>query len=65
MERFPKPDTALRKLTRQSDPSALIRAMSRVHRYSAQLNTESFEALQLQLEKSNAFSDSEDDILMF
>ena len=56
---------ALRKFTRQSDPTALIRAMSRVHRFSAQLQTENFETLQLQLERANAFSDSEDKILRF
>ena len=56
---------ALRKFTRQSDPTTLIRALSRVYRFSAQLQTENFEALQLQLERANAFSDSEDKILRF
>lgn len=56
---------ALRKLTRQGDPTALIRAMSRVHRFSSQLATEDFDTLKLQLERSNAFSDSEEDILRF
>ena len=56
---------SLRKLTRQGDPTALIRAMSRVHRFSSQLATEDFDTLKLQLERSNAFSDSEEDILRF
>ena len=56
---------ALRKLTRQSDPMVLIRAMSRVRQFSAQLNAEDFSTLQLQLERSNAFSDAEEDILRF
>ena len=56
---------ALRKLTRQSDPSALIRALSRVQLFSSQLQTANFETLKIQLEQSNAFSDSEEDILRF
>lgn len=56
---------ALRKLTRQSDPSALIRALSRVRLFSSQLQTDNFENLKLQLEHANAFSDSEEDILRF
>ena len=56
---------ALRKLTRQSDPSALIRALSRVQKFSSQLLTGDFETLKLQLERANAFSDSEEDILRF
>ena len=56
---------ALRKLTRQSDPSALIRALSRVQKFSSQLQTDDFETLKLQLERANAFSDSEEDILKF
>jgi len=56
---------ALRKLTRQSDPSALIRALSRVRLFSSQLQTANFETLKIQLEQSNAFSDSEEDILRF
>ena len=56
---------ALRKLTRQSDPSVLIRAMSRIRLFSSQLRAEDFDTMQLQLERSNAFSDSEEDILRF
>lgn len=56
---------ALRKLTRQSDPSALIHALSRVRLFSSQLQTDDFETLKLQLEHANAFSDSEEDILRF
>ena len=56
---------ALRKMTRQSDPSVLIRAMSRVRLFSAQLQTDDFEAMKAQLERAKAFSDSEEDILRF
>lgn len=56
---------ALRKLTRHSDPSVLIRAISRVRQFSSQLQAEDFDTMQLQLERSNAFSDSEEDILKF
>ena len=56
---------ALRRLTRQSDPTALIRAINRVRLFSAQLHSEDFEAMQLQLDRANAFSDSEEDILRF
>ena len=56
---------ALRKLTRQNDPSVLIRAMNRVRLFSSQLHAEDFDTIQLQLERSNAFSDSEEDILRF
>ena len=56
---------ALRKLTRQSDPTVLIRAMNRVRLFSAQLQTDDFETMKNQLEHANAFSDSEEDILRF
>ena len=56
---------ALRKLTRQSDPTVLIRAINRVRLFSSRLHAEDFDAMQLQLERSNAFSDSEEDILRF
>ena len=56
---------ALRKLTRQSDPTALIRAINRVRLFSSQLQTDDFETMKLQLERANAFSDSEEDILRF
>lgn len=56
---------ALRKLTRQNDPNVLIKAMSRVRDFSAQLKKSDFEAMQHQLEKAKAFSDMEEDILLF
>ena len=56
---------ALRKLTRQNDPNVLIKAMSRVRDFSAQLKKADFEAMQHQLEKAKAFSDMEEDILLF
>lgn len=56
---------ALRKLTRQSDPAVLIRAINRVRLFSSQLQTDDFETMKFQLERANAFSDSEEDILRF
>ena len=56
---------ALRKLSRQSDPTALIRAINRVRLFSSQLQTDDFETMKSQLERANAFSDSEEDILRF
>ena len=56
---------ALRKLTRQSDPTALIRAINRVRLFSSHLQTDDFETMKSQLERANAFSDSEEDILRF
>lgn len=56
---------ALRRLTQQNDPEVLIKAMVRVRDFSAQLQKSDFEAMQLQLENAKAFSDSEDDILLF
>lgn len=56
---------ALRKLTRQSDPTALIRAVNRVRLFSSKLQADDFEVMQLQLERANAFSDAEEDILRF
>ena len=56
---------ALRKLTRQDDPSVLVKAMDRVRRFSATLQADNFDVMKLQLERANAFSDSEEDILRF
>jgi len=56
---------ALRKLTRQDDPSVLVKAMNRVRRFSATLQADDFDIMKLQLERANAFSDSEEDILRF
>ena len=56
---------ALRKLTRQDDPTVLVRAMDRVRRFSATLQADDFDVMKLQLERANAFSDSEEDILRF
>lgn len=56
---------ALRKLTRQDDPSVIIRAMDRVRHFSATLHADDFDVMKLQLDRANAFSDSEEDILRF
>ena len=51
---------ALRRLTRQNDPTALLHAMNRVRIFSSKLQAEDFDALRQQLERANAFSDSEE-----
>lgn len=56
---------ALRKLTRQKNPEVLIKSMSKLREFCAQLHTSDFDSLKLQLEKAQAFSDSEEDILIF
>lgn len=56
---------ALRRLTRKSDPSVLIRAISRVRQFSANITGDDFEATRKYLESSNAFKESEGYILRF
>ena len=56
---------ALRRLTRQNDPDVLIKAMLRVRDFSAQLQKSDFEVMKHQLEEAKAFSDMEEDILLF
>lgn len=56
---------ALRKLTRQSDPTVLLRAMNRVRFFSSKLQADDFDSMKAQLDRANAFSDSEEDILRF
>lgn len=46
---------ALRKLSRQREPDAYIRMLSRAHEFSATIVNEDMDEMQSQLEKSNAF----------
>lgn len=56
---------ALRRLTRKGDPSVIIRAISRVRQFSANIIGEDFNATREYLEKCNAFKESEGYILRF
>lgn len=56
---------ALRRLTRQGDPTVIIRAMSRVRRFSANIVGDDFETTEQYLETCNAFKDEEGYILRF
>ena len=56
---------ALRRLTRKSDPSVLIRAISRVRQFSANITGDDFEATRKYLEGCNAFKESDGYILRF
>ena len=56
---------ALRRLTRRGDPSVIIRAMSRVRRFSANIIGDDFDATRLYLERCNAFKDGDGYILRF
>ncbi len=56
---------ALRRLTRRSDPSVLIRAISRVRQFSANIQGDDFEATREYLEQCNAFKDGDGYILRF
>ena len=56
---------ALRRLTRKSDPSVLIRAIQRVRQFSAQITGDDFEQTRKYLEECNAFKDGDGYILKF
>ena len=56
---------ALRRLTRRGDPSVLIRAMSRVRQFSANITGDDFETTRNYLEKCNTFKDGDGYILRF
>lgn len=56
---------ALRRLTRRGDPSVIIRAMSRVWQFSANIAGDDFEAVRRYLEDCNAFKDGDGYILRF
>lgn len=54
---------ALRRLTRRNDPSVLIRAISRVRQFSANIQGDDFDATRNYLEQCNAFKDADGYIL--
>ena len=56
---------SLRRLTRRSEPSVFIRAISRVREFSANITGDDFEETKAYLEKCNAFKEGEDYILRF
>ncbi len=56
---------ALRRLTRRNDPTVLIRAMSRVRQFSANIQGDDFEVTRNYLERCNAFKDADGYILKF
>ena len=56
---------ALRKLTRNGDPTVLIDAMRRLQEFSTHLKAEDFDQLKFTLERSNAFCDDDSRILRF
>ena len=53
----------IRKLTRRNDPSVLIRAISRVRQFSANIQGDDFDATRNYLEQYNAFKDADGYIL--
>lgn len=56
---------ALRRLTRKGDPSVVIRALSRVRQFSANIIGDNFEVTRKYLESCNAFKDGDGYILRF
>ena len=56
---------ALRRLTRKGDPSVIIRAMSRVRQFSANITGDDFNATKVYLEQCQAFKDGDGHILKF
>ncbi len=56
---------ALRRLTRRGDPSVMLRAMSRVRQFSANIVGDDFENTRRYLEGCNAFKDGDGYILRF
>jgi len=56
---------ALRRLTRKGDPSVIVRAMSRVRQFSANITGDDFEETKAYLEHCFAFKDGDGYILRF
>ena len=56
---------ALRKLTRSSDPSVYIKMLQRAQKFSSQLDASDILNLETQLEKTNAFKESDETVLKF
>lgn len=55
----------LRRLTRKGDPSVIIKAISRVRQFSANIIGDNFEETRRYLEATNAFKDGDEYILRF
>lgn len=55
----------LRRLTRRGDPSVLIKALSRVRLFSANIVGDDFDQTRRYLEQTNAFKDGDEYILRF
>ncbi|MEH2791918.1 hypothetical protein V7T18_14850 [Segatella copri] len=55
----------MRRLTRKSDPSVIIKAISRVRQFSANIIGKDFEETRRYLEGTNAFKDGDEYILRF
>ena len=56
---------ALRRLTRRNDPSVLLRDMSRVRKFSANITGDNFEETRQYLDRCNAFKEEDGYILRF
>lgn len=56
---------ALRRLTRRGEPSVIIRALSRVRGFSANITGDDFDSTRQYLEECNAFKDGDGYILRF
>ena len=56
---------ALRRLTRKRDPSVIIRAISRVRQFSANIKGDDFDATRTYLDQCHAFKDNDGYILKF
>lgn len=56
---------ALRRLTRQQDPSVYIRMLQRAHEFSAAITGEDWNAMKNMLLKWNAFKNSDEAALKF
>lgn len=55
----------LRKLTKQREPQAFIRMLTKIHEFSAEVTGDNMEEIQKFLEKSNAFLEPEEGHLKF
>lgn len=56
---------ALRRLTRNNDPSVYIKMLQRAQKFSHRLDASDFESLQSQLTYANSFKESDEAILKF
>jgi Fic family protein len=56
---------ALRRLTRNEDPSAYIKMLQRAHQFSSMIHSEDMDEMQRLLEKSNAFKEHDEARLKF